>query len=138
MRLGFIGQFICLFVSMSFLHALFNRNVVIYAIKDNRIPSRFYPKHYTKVPHFIKFFFKLKSREIPKYLYVEALLSFFYILLCPMNIIISLCSGCSKNVVGILVLVQCFIGLIDQVVFVSIYSFYKNALRKECKRKNLK
>lgn len=138
MRLGFVEQVICLFASMSFLQALFNRNVVIYAIKDNPIPSRFFPKHYTKVPHFIKYFFKLKSREIPKYLYVEALLSLFYILLFPMNIIISLCSGCSDNVVGILVMVQCIIGLINQVVFVSFYSFYKNELRKESKRKKRK
>lgn len=138
MRLGFIGQFICLFVSMSFLMSLSNRNSSITAINDKCIPTRFYPKHFTEVPHFIKFIFKLKSREVPKYLYAKLLLSLIYALLCPMNIIISLCSGCSKSVVGILVLVQCFIGLIDQVVFVSIYSFYKNALRKECKRKNLK
>lgn len=74
MRLGFIGQFICLFVSMSFLHALFNRNVVIYAIKDNRIPSRFYPKHYTKVHHFIKFFSSLNQE---KYLNIYMLKHFY-------------------------------------------------------------
>ena len=80
--------------------------------------SRRYPKGYIIPAKWVRTLFKLKQRVIPRYLYFELILSLFFVLLGPLNLIICAVVSCDPNIVGILIMFHICLVILDAVFFV--------------------
>lgn len=79
------------------------RNIAVSAIEETGTNSYLYPKHFIVPKRWIKKFFKIKDRVIPKYLYFELYLSLFFLIYAMVSIAISIAFNGSKIVSEILI-----------------------------------
>lgn len=112
-------SFIGIFLSVSFLTSIHNRNITMQMIETIGIDVHRYPKGYVKPARWVKSLFKIKQRSIPQYLYFELLLSVFYALLAPINIIITIVLYWVPDIIGILCMFHCCLGIINLIFFLS-------------------
>ena len=66
-------------------------------IKEIGTVSRYFPKHYMAPPKWMRRFFQIRHRVIPRYLYFRFLLSLFYLILGPLNTVIFIAAGCDND-----------------------------------------
>ena len=130
-----------LFVLMSFVCFISDKNSAINATKEICINSRYYPKHYCHTPSWIKKFFKVKQNSIPKFICFEFYLAVFYVIMGLVDIIILLFLywKCYYKMIYVLYAIYwCIIG-IDQthfIILVLIYKYNKKEKNHKEKKKN--
>ena len=90
-------------------------------IHEVGINPRYYPKHYTALNGRMKKIFNIKQSHVPRYLYFELVLSLFFLILGPVNIVIWLAADCNKNIIGVLVMFHICL-IITNMIFFSIMS----------------
>ena len=90
---------IVVFLGIAFLSGMACRNSAIEMIKEIGTVSRYFPKHYMAPPKWMRRFFQIRQRVIPRYLCFELLLSLFYLTLGLLNIIICIATGCDKLII---------------------------------------
>lgn len=61
-------------------------------IQEICINPKYYPKRYRPVPRWMKKFFKIKQKMIPKFIYLELLSAIFFVILGLVDIVICLCA----------------------------------------------
>ena len=114
--------YIFMFLGISILSSLNCKNSAIGMIERIGKNSRHYPKGYTKPAKWVRTLFKIKQREIPRYLYFELIISLIFALIGPINLIICIAVNCTPDVVGILVMLHVCLVIINMFCF-SILSF---------------
>lgn len=90
---------IVVFLGIAFLSGMACRNSAIEMIKEIGTVSRYFPKHYMAPPKWMRRFFQIRQRVIPRYLYFRFLLSLFYLILGPFNTVIFIAAGCDKLII---------------------------------------
>ena len=116
---------IFMFLGIALLSGLSCKNAAIGMIEQINTVSRYYPKHYMAPGRRVKKLFKLSQRVIPRYLYFELLLSLFFFLLGPLNIVIWMAFHCNKNIAAILVMVHVSLILLNLVFFLITSLLFK-------------
>lgn len=114
--------YIFMFLGISILSSLNCKNSAVGMIERLGTNSRHYPKGYITPAKWVRALFKIKQRLIPRYLYFELILSLFFALLGPINLIICVIVDCAPDIVGILVMLHICLVVINMVYF-SILSF---------------
>ena len=114
--------YIFVFLGISFLSSMSCRNSAIGMIERIGTKSLHYPKRYIAPAKWVRTVFKLKQRLIPRYLYFELILSLFFAVLGPVNLMICIIVDCSANIVGILIMLHVCLILVDMIFF-SIISY---------------
>mgnify|MGYP004540005973 CR=1 FL=1 len=109
---GSIFDVIFMYLSFMFLAARNFRNLTVGRIKEIGINhrSRYYPEHYITPKRWMRKLFDIKQRVIPRFLYFELFVSLFYVILGPLNIVITIAVGVDTNIASILFL--SYLGLI--------------------------
>ena len=107
-----IFDVIILYSSVMFLAARNFRSLTVEGIKKIGINhrSRYYPEHYITPKRWMRKLFDIKQRIIPRFLYFELFVSLFYVILGPLNIVITIAVGVDTNIAGILFM--SYLGLI--------------------------
>ncbi len=118
---------IFMFLGIALLSGLSCKNAAVGMIAQINTVSRYYPKHYMAPGRRVKKLFKLSQRVIPRYLYFELLLSLFFFLLGPLNIVIWMAFHCDKTVAAILVIVHVCLILLNMVFFLITSLLFKRA-----------
>lgn len=110
--------FIFMFLGISMLSSMSCKNSAIEMIKREGGYSPHYPKRYYIAPaKWARSLFKIKYCFIPRYLYFELILSLFFAVLGPMNLIICAIVDCAPDIVGILVIIQICLIICNEVCF---------------------
>ena len=118
---------IFMFLGIALLSGLSCKNAAIGMIEQINTVSRYYPKHYMAPGRRVKKLFKLSQRVIPRYLYFELLLSLFFFLLGPLNIVIWIAFHCGKTAAAILVMVHVSLILLNLIFFLITSLLFKRA-----------
>ena len=75
--------------------------------------------------------FKLSQRVIPRYLYFELLLSLFFFLLGPVNIVVSVAGGGNETLTVILVMFHVGAIILNAIFFCTMSLLYQYAHPKK-------
>lgn len=122
-KLGFI--FMCLGITvLSHRHC---RNMTVNMIEDIGINhrSRYYPKHYIAPKKWMRKFFHINQRVIPRYLYSELFVSLFFLILGLFTTVIGLAVGDDKPITGILIMFHVCLIIINAVFSVIMSAIFK-------------
>lgn len=122
-KLGFI--FMCLGITvLSHRHC---RNMTVNMIEDIGINhrSRYYPKHYIAPKKWMRKFFHINQRVIPRYLYFELFVSLFFLILGLFTTVIGLAVGDDKPITGILIMFYVCLIIINAVFSVIMSAIFK-------------
>ena len=132
-KMNFRHIFIFLgFALLSFLNC---KNSTMIMIKQFGKNSCCDSKGYIKTPKMLRKMFKVKYYAIPKYLCFELYMAVFFALLGPINLIISSITRYNKEIVGILIMFHCCLGLCNMIYFVVLSSFYERWTKVKKTRK---
>ena len=109
---GSIFDVITIYLGVTFLASWNCRNLTVEMIKEIGINhrSRYYPEHYITPKRWMRKLFDIKQRVIPRFLYFELFVSLFYVILGPLNIVITIAVGVDTNIASILFL--SYLGLL--------------------------
>ena len=116
---------IFMFLGIALLSGLSCKNAAIGMIGQINTVSRYYPKHYMAPGRRMKKLFKLSQRVIPRYLYFELLLSLFFFLLGPLNIVIWMAFHGGITAAAILVMVHVCLILLNLIFFLITSLLFK-------------
>ena len=116
---------IFMFLGIALLSGLSCKNAAVSMIAQVNTVSRYYPKHYMAPGRRMKKLFKLSQRVIPRYLYFELLLSLFFFLLGPLNIVIWMAFHCGITAAAILVMVHVCLILLNLIFFLITSLLFK-------------
>ena len=94
-------------------------------IKEIGINNRLYPQFYTAVPRRIRKAFRLKKQKIPQYLLFELYMSIFFAILGPIDIIVVICTAGNEKIIGIIIIANICMGLINNIFFLIMFTFFK-------------
>ena len=111
-------MYVFMFLGMSFLSWLSTRNRALFMIKEISSNSKYYPKWYALPGKWIRKIYKLNNRFIPKYLYLELILSLIYAMLGPINLLIVLLLESKPIIAGWLFVSHACLVLVDSIFFV--------------------
>ena len=114
--------YVFMFLGISILSSMNCKNSAMGMIEKIGINSRHYPKGYTNPAKWVRVLFKIKQHVIPRYLYIELILSLVFALIGPINLIICVAVDCAPDIVGILVMLHICLVVINMIYF-SILSF---------------
>lgn len=109
--------YVFMFLGISILSSLNCKNSAMGMIERIGINSRYYPKHYIIPKRWIRNFFQIKPRVIPRYLYFELLVSIFFLILGLLNLVIFIAVGCDKSITGILIMFHICLIIINMIFF---------------------
>ena len=121
-KLGFI--FMCLGITvLSHRHC---RNMTVNMIEDIGINhrSRYYPKHYIAPQKWMRKFFHINQRVIPRYLYFELFVSLFFLILGLFTTVIGLAVGDDKPITGSLIMFHVCLIIINAVFSVIMSAIF--------------
>lgn len=124
------GDYI-IFGGIALLSGLSCKNMAIGMIEQLNIVTRYYPKHYTALSRWMRKLFKLSQRVIPRYLYFELLLSLFFFLLGPVNIVVSVAGGGNETLTVILVMFHVGAIILNAIFFCTMSLLYQYAHPKK-------
>ena len=96
--------------------------------EDIGINSRFYPKHYIILKKWMRKLFHIKQHVIPRYLYLELLVSLFFFILGVFNTVIFIAVvvvGFDKAIVGYLIMFHMCIIIINTIFFTIMSLIFK-------------
>ena len=125
------GDYIIIFGGIALLSGLSCKNMAIGMIEQLNIVTRYYPKLYTALSRWMRKLFKLSQRVIPRYLYFELLLSLFFFLLGPVNIVVSVAGGGSETLTVILVMFHVGAIILNAIFFCTMSLLYQYAHPKK-------
>ena len=125
------GDYIIIFGGIALLSGLSCKNMAIGMIEQLNIFTRYYPKLYTAKSRWMRKLFKLSQRVIPRYLYFELLLSLFFFLLGPVNIVVSVAGGGSETLTVILVMFHVGAIILNAIFFCTMSLLYQYAHPKK-------
>ena len=125
------GDYIIIFGGIALLSGLSCKNMAIGMIEQLNIVTRYYPKHYTALSRWMRKLFKLSQRVIPRYLYFELLLSLFFFLLGPVNIVVSVAGGGNETLTVILVIFPVGAIILNAIFFCTMSLLYQYAHPKK-------
>lgn len=125
------GDYIIIFGGIALLSGLSCKNMAIGMIEQLNIVTRYYPKHYTALSRWMRKLFKLSQRVIPRYLYFELLLSLFFFLLGPVNIVVSVAGGGNETLTVILVIFHVGAIILNAIFFCTMSLLYQYAHPKK-------
>ena len=125
------GDYIIIFGGIALLSGLSCKNMAIGMIEQLNIVPRYYPKHYTAPSRWMRKLFKLSQRVIPRYLYFELLLSLFFFLLGPVNIVVSVAGGGNETLTVILVMFHVGAIILNAIFFCTMSLLYQYAHPKK-------
>lgn len=125
------GDYIIIFGGIALLSGLSCKNMAIGMIEQLNIVTRYYPKHYTALSRWMRKLFKLSQRVIPRYLYFELLLSLFFFLLGPVNIVVSVAGGGNETLTVILVMFHVGAIILNAIFFCTMSLLYQYAHPKK-------
>lgn len=125
------GDYIIIFGGIALLSGLSCKNMAIGMIEQLNIVKRYYPKHYTAPSRWMRKLFKLSQRVIPRYLYFELLLSLFFFLLGPVNIVVSVAGGGNETLTVILVMFHVGAIILNAIFFCTMSLLYQYAHPKK-------
>ena len=114
-------DYVLLFFSISFLSWLATRTRALLMIKEISSNSKYYPKLYTLPAKWIRKIYRLNKRIIPKYLYLELIMSLIYAILGPINLLITLILD-SRHIAGYLIMFHICLVLVNTIFFVIMSS----------------
>ena len=117
--------YVFMFLGISILSSINCRNSAIGTIKRIGTNSTHYPKGYIDNPKWVRYVFKLTQRVIPRYLFFELILSLFFAVLGPVNLMICIVVDCSTNVVGILVMIHICLVILNMIYFSIVTALMK-------------
>lgn len=116
---------IVVFLGIAFLSGMACRNSAFEMIKEIGTVSRYFPKHYKAPPKWMRRFFQIRQRVIPRYLYFRFLLSLFYLILGPLNTVIFIATGCDKLIARILIVSHSCLIIVNEIFFIIMSLLYK-------------
>ena len=113
------SEFIFFYLGVTVLSFFSCRNSTVGMIKEIGInsQSRYYPKHYIIPKRWMRKFFHINQRTIPRYLYFELLVSVFFLILGLFNTAIFIVVGCDKPIAGILFMFHICLIIINAIFF---------------------
>lgn len=121
-----IERFIILFFLIwSFLFFFGNKRSATIMIQEICINPKYYPKRYRPVPRWMKKFFKIKQKMIPKFIYLELLSAIFFVILGLVDIVICLCAKEKLKVFEILLAIFSSLGGIETIYSSIMFSVFK-------------
>jgi len=103
------------FLGISILSSASAKNSAIGMIEQLRTYLPCYPKGYVTPAKWVRRIFKIRQRMVPRYLYFELLLSLFYAILGPLNLLVCLFTNCNKKIVALLVIVHCSLIIVEAI-----------------------
>ena len=114
-----------MFLGMALYFGISWRRAATNMIKEIGTWSRYYPKQYIVPPKWMKSFFHIERRIIPRFLYFELLLSLFFLASGPINLMICIVAHYEKVVAGFLVFSCVCLSLINTIFFLITSFFFK-------------
>ena len=124
MKLSFIFSYL----GFTALCCMTCRNSAVGMTEDIGINSRFYPKHYIILKKWMRKLFHIKQHVIPRYLYLELLLSLLFFILGMFNtviFIVDMAVGFDKTVEGYLIMFHVCLIIIDTIFFTIMSLIFK-------------
>lgn len=116
---------IYVYLGIAVLSFLTFKNLAVGQIEEIGISSRYYPKHYITPKRWIRNIFHIKKHKIPRFLNFELLLSFFFLALGPLNIVIYTAVDGDKFIGGMLVMFHSCLALINMIFIAIMTLLYK-------------
>ena len=116
---------IYVYLGIAVLSFLTFKNLAVGQIEEIGISSRYYPKHYITPKRWIRNIFHIKKQKIPRFLNFELLLSFFFLALGPLNIVIYTAVDGDKFIGGMLVMFHSCLALINMIFIAIMTLLYK-------------
>ena len=113
------------YLGMALYFGISWRRAATNMIKEIGTWSRYYPKQYIVPPKWMKSFFHIERRIIPRFLYFELLLSLFFLASGPINLMICIVAHYEKVVAGFLVFSCVCLSLINTIFFLITSFFFK-------------
>ena len=119
------SELILIFLGISILSSMNCKNSAIGMIERIGTNSRHYPSGYIVPPKWVRTVFKLTQRLIPRYLYYELILSLFFAVLGPVNLIVCFITDSSANIVGVLIMLHVCLVVVNMIIFAITSSLMK-------------
>lgn len=116
--------FLCFFVLPLFIYFNFKSSVKS-VINDVERNPKYFPKGYVETKRWMRKQFGLKQKIIPKYIYFSLYMANFYIILGPINLIVTFAVGWNKTVCGILVMFHICLAALNMIYFILKTLIYK-------------
>lgn len=117
-------KFIFVYLGVAWLSYASCRRSALGMIKQIGTVSRYFPKHYMVPPKWMKKFFRIRQRVIPRYLCFELLVSLACLFFGLINSIIFAAIGCASPTTGILFMVYVCLILLDRTFFIIMSFLY--------------
>lgn len=119
------SELIFFYLGITVLSFMNCRNSTVGMIKEIGIDSRYYPKHYIIPKRWMRNFFHINQRTIPRYLYFELLVSLSFLILGLLNTAIFIAVDCDKPITGILFMSHICLIIINMIFFSIMSLIYK-------------
>ena len=110
-----LGEIIML-LGLSWLSSITCKNTAIAEINRIGRNTPYYPKWYVLPAQWVRILFGLKNFKIPRYLYIELILSVFFAIIGPVSVIIGFTTNMNPNVMGILIMLQCALMIVRTLI----------------------
>lgn len=117
--------YIFMFLGISILSSINCKNSAIGMIERIGTNSPRYPKGYIAPAKWVRTLFKVKQRSIPGCLCFELILSLFFAVLGPINLMICAIVDCAPDIVGILVMLHICLVVFNMIFFSIMSSLLK-------------
>ena len=101
------------------------RNSAVAMIKEIGINSRYYPKHYITPKRWMRNFYHVTQRMIPRYLYFELMVSIFFLILGLLNIVMFIAVGYDKPITAVLFISHPCLVIINAIFFAIMSWIFK-------------
>ena len=102
----------------------FHTDAILLTIDEIKTNFRFYPKHYCMPPRWMRKFFKMKKREIPKFLCYRLYVCFAAFLWAFIGFIIAFVSQFNVVIIALVWFLPCFYLIPDIIVFLILRWIY--------------
>ena len=101
------------------------RNRATFMINEIKTNFKFYPKHYSMPPKWIRKHFNLKKAEIPKFLLLRLYWAIAILAFIPATVIVCLISQLNALVAGFILTFFVAFGVLETLSSLIIFSIYK-------------
>ncbi len=110
---------------ISIMSAMGSKNSALWMIKKIGTNSKYYPKGFVEPAKWMKSRYHISDGMIPIFTYYSLILSAFFLLLGPINIVCFLLFRAVPNIVGILIMVHISLSVVEACVSSIGYLLYK-------------
>ena len=107
------------------LFCLFLRNSALNAIDDIKINFKLFSRHYSMPSRGLRKIFRLKKREIPKFLIFRLYVSLIFGILTPISSVIALILSFNEDIISIIIIFPLGYMLLDLILFLVMYHIFR-------------